>query len=42
MDPETRELNDQFIERWFIIKERSTFKRYWNYIIILSAIYNSF
>ena len=42
MDPETRELNDLFIERRFIIKERSAFKQYWNYIIILAAIYNSF
>ena len=42
MDDETRELNDLFKERRFIIKQRSAFKLYWNYIIILSATYNSF
>jgi hypothetical protein len=42
MDPDTRALNDQFKVRSFIIRERSSFKVYWNYVIILSAIYNSF
>ena len=42
MDPETRELNDLFRQRSYIIQERSNFKRFWNYLIILSATYNSF
>ena len=42
MDKDMEEYYDLFKKRWFIVPKDSFFKTFWNNLIIVLAIYNSF
>ena len=41
MHKDELELEDSIRERWYIIKQRSKFREYWDYLVMTVAIYNT-